>query len=122
MIEFVVPGRPVPAVRMTQRSKWVDPQAQRYLEYKEFAGWIAKQAVKQKPITGQVAAKFRFYLKPKGRNPDLSNLIKAIEDALNKIVWKDDVQVRHIDASMIISKDEPERAEVIVREAEKEAS
>jgi len=122
MIEFVVPGRPVPAVRMTQRSKWVDPQAQRYLEYKEFAGWIAKQAVKQKPINGQVAAKFRFYLKPKGRNPDLSNLIKAIEDALNKIVWKDDVQVRHIDASMIISKDEPERAEVMVREAEKEAS
>lgn len=122
MIEFTVPGRPVPAVRMTRRSKWVDPQAQRHLEYKEFVGWIAKQAYKGEPLTGDVAVRFTFYLKPKGRRPDLSNLSKMIEDALNKIVWKDDVQVAHSEATRIFSESEPERVEIVVEEVEKEAS
>ena len=34
-IEFVVPGRPMPAVRMTRRGKWVKDRAQKYLAYKD---------------------------------------------------------------------------------------
>jgi len=122
MIKFTVPGRPVPQPRMTKKSKWVRPEAQRYLGYKELVGWVAKQAYKGKPITGEVAVKFIFYLKPRGKKPDLSNLTKAIEDALNKIIWEDDVQVAYSEATRIFSESEPERVEIVVEEVEKEAS
>lgn len=38
-----------------------------------------------------------FYLGKhrKGRRPDLSNLVKLIEDALKGIVWRDDEQIDH---------------------------
>lgn len=120
MIDFTVPGRPVPAVRMTQRSKWVNPQAQRYLEYKEMVGWVARQRV-EKMLEGKVIAKFSFYLKPHGRVPDLSNLIKAAEDALNGIAWVDDRQVVGVEAWRYVSKEEPERLEVEIK-PHKEAS
>jgi len=44
MIKFTVPGRPVPAVRMTRKGKYVKRRAQEYLEYKKTVGWSAKAA------------------------------------------------------------------------------
>ena len=112
MIEFVVPGRPVPAVRMTQRGKWVRPEAQRYLEYKQFIGWVAKTYVRE-ILTGEVRLHVEAYV-DKGRPGDLDNIIKSIQDGLNGIAWKDDCQVVEIHAKR--HKGVPERVEVAIRE------
>ena len=71
------------------------------------------------PVAGPVSASYRFFFKRPashygtGRNadtlkksapdmhtqrPDLVNLIKCMEDALTGIIWRDDSQVREIDA------------------------
>ena len=106
---FTVPGRPVPAERMTQRSKFCD-RAQRYLAYKTLVGWRAKQA-RVLMTDGPVTVAMRFYFANK-RLPDVDNLVKSILDGLNKVAWKDDRQVARIEAERRF--DTLERAEVII--------
>lgn len=96
MIRIMVPGRPVPAVRMTQRGKYVKPQAQRYLQYKEMVGWVGRHEIKE-PLQGDIAVSMRFFLHG-GQTPDIDNLIKAILDGLNKVAWNDDKQVTKVTA------------------------
>lgn len=112
-VMLTIPGRPVPCVRMTQRGKFVKPQAQRYLAYKESVGWIAKVSG-AKIITGPVEVRMIFFF-ANNKLPDLDNLIKAILDALNGICWIDDRQVVEITAKR--TKGETEQAVVIVQEA-----
>lgn len=95
MIKFTVPGRPIPAVRMTQRSKW-DEYAQRYLAYKREVAWFAKLAAKE-PINGLIEARIRFYVYGR-RRMDLDNLIKGILDSCNQICYEDDRLVWKITA------------------------
>lgn len=108
MYKFTIPGRPVPAVRMTQKGKFKKPEAARYLEYKEKVGWIARFNGVQK-TEGNVAVKCRFYVNG-GHVPDTDNLIKAVLDSLNNIGWNDDRQVAKIIAERIMGM--PERTEV----------
>ena len=82
----------VPYVRMTQRSKWVDPQAIRYLE--------AKHALAQEMLVARVNAKAKLVDREPFRvamvfgevrhNCDLDNQAKAVLDAGNGILWEDD--------------------------------
>jgi len=67
----------------------------------------------------KVSVKFRFFMKmpkswskkkksemiglPHIKKPDLSNLIKFYEDALNKIMWKDDSNIWEISSKKIYS-------------------
>lgn len=105
MIQFPVYIEPMGAVRMTQRSKWTDINAQRYLSYK---GVIAMEARKhvQEPLGGPLRVTLWFYYpipdswsKKKRREsegqfatvkPDVDNCVKGVFDALNKVAWKDD--------------------------------
>lgn len=96
---ITIPGRPVPAVRMTQRGKFVKPQAQRYLEYKNTIGWIAKSVCKEQR-QGNFRVDMQFILCG-GQTPDIDNLAKGMLDGLNKIVWADDKQVCMITAIRI---------------------
>lgn len=89
---FTVPGRPVPAARMTRRGKWVKPQAQRYLAYKAEVGWIARRHFRE-PLAGPLAVLITVYLAGGGEG-DWDNYGKSICDALNLIAWRDDRQVR----------------------------
>jgi crossover junction endodeoxyribonuclease RusA len=89
-IAFTVPGRPVPAKRMTQRSKYVSPEARRHLYHKGVIGWAAR-AAGVRPISGPVRLECRFYVC--APLPDVSNLLKLVEDALNGIAYEDDRQV-----------------------------
>lgn len=91
VISFTVPGRPIAAVRMTQKSKWVNESAQRYLSYKDSVGWCAR-GVKPKIIEGPVFVRMIFYL-TSGRRGDIDNFQKSIMDGMNKICYKDDRQV-----------------------------
>ena len=59
MTTFTVPGRPVPAARMTQRSLWT-ARSRRHLAHKAAIGWAAR-AAGVRPISGPVRLECRFY-------------------------------------------------------------
>jgi len=105
MIKLTIPGRPVPCVRMTQRSKFANPQAQRYLDYKQAVGLIGKSKINQPiPKTYSASVSMEFWLFG-GQIIDLDNLIKSICDSLNGIAWVDDKQVVEIIARRYKSPD-----------------
>lgn len=110
---FTVPGRAVPAVRMTQRSKFTN-QAKRYLVYKNLVAWIARSKYRKKPVTSDVKVEVDIYLMG-GIQGDIDNYFKAITDSLNEIVYKDDRQVKEMKARKINCKTkDDERVEVVV--------
>lgn len=88
---FTVKGDPVPAVRMTQKSKWIDPQAKRYLAWKDAVGWAAR-AHGAEVMDGRLEVRMWFYLGTRRRR-DWDNLAKAVCDGLNGICYRDDSQV-----------------------------
>ncbi|HXH79542.1 RusA family crossover junction endodeoxyribonuclease [Nocardioides sp.] len=51
------------------------------------------------PYAGEVALIVRAY-SAKTRAPDLDNVVKLVSDALNKVAWVDDHQVKRILATM----------------------
>jgi crossover junction endodeoxyribonuclease RusA len=113
-VKIVIPGRPVPAVRMTQRSKFVSKQAQRYLAYKDQIGWEAK-AAKAKLSHAPFKVSAKAYIDCNKPDMDVDNLAKAFLDGLNKIAWHDDRQV----TSLLVEKfyvTENERVEIEIVE------
>lgn len=115
MINFVIPGRPVPAARMTRRGKWIKRNAARYLAYKSHVGWVARQHFKE-PLEGPIGIKVIAYWWG-GRPGDLDNILKAIQDGMNGIAWYDDSQVVYIQAQRV--KDKPERTEIWIWQDDK---
>jgi len=111
-ISFTIPGRPIPAARMTRRGKWVKRQAQKYLAFKEQVGWEARKHFKGEPWQGPVGIELRFYLKVNRSRGDGDNLQKAIFDGLNKVIFEDDIQV--VEGHFYILDGEPQRTEVRV--------
>ncbi|MGB9866734.1 MAG: RusA family crossover junction endodeoxyribonuclease [Bacillota bacterium] len=113
-IRIVVPGRPVPAARMTRRGKWVSFNAQRYLAYKAEVASFARQAVRV-PLQGRLGVEIWAYCAG-GRVGDVDNLAKAILDGLNGVVWYDDNQV--VDLVVHRRYGKPQRAEIEIWVAE----
>jgi crossover junction endodeoxyribonuclease RusA len=115
VVKFTVYGRPLPAVRMTQRGKFVKAQAGRYLAYKNQIGWAAK-AAKAKKIDGPVEVNAIAYIHG-NRDGDVDNLAKSFLDGLNGICWNDDKQVVKLTVEKRkVTTKEAERAEIEVRE------
>lgn len=109
---FTVTGDAVPAVRMTQKSKHVDRQAQRYLAWKEHIGWTAQQNGATL-MNGRLSVRLWFYLN-KRRGRDWDNLAKAVCDGLNKVCYADDSQVDHAIVTVRTGYD-PECVDVEIR-------
>lgn len=130
MIKFEVPGRAVPYTRTTQRQKYFDGQYQRYCTYKEKVALYARNHMawnKIKMIEKGIPLEFgcRIYLKKGGQHGDLSNYVKGLEDALNKVLFADDkwiLRLRDTEKIFISGSDERERVEIEVRELENHAS
>lgn len=115
VVELTVPGRPVPAVRMTQRGKFTKPQAKRYLQYKDKVSWAAK-AAGIKPLRGKIKIFIAIYLAG-GRDGDWDNYAKSICDGLNGIAYRDDqdiIDARVVKVLGVAEKDE--RAEIKIWE------
>lgn len=117
MLKFTIPGEPQGQgrprfARRGKRVKTYDPEKSR--NYKAFVGLIAADAVKaqewqyaEQPLKLSIVV-YLSIAKSKSKKfkkaaldgterptkkPDLSNVIKGIEDALNGLVYKDDSQI-----------------------------
>jgi crossover junction endodeoxyribonuclease RusA len=112
-MKLEIHGRPVPAVRMTQRSKFISKQAQRYLAYKDQIGWEAK-AAGIRPTHSPYEVKANVYMDCTKRDMDVDNLAKAYLDGLNGIAWHDDRQVILLHIKKIyVTEDERAEIEII---------
>lgn len=107
-VRFTLYGHPVPAVRMTQKSMHVNPQAKRYLKYKDDVGWTAKLLVRE-PMTGPIAVSIDVYLKDRlKRRWDIDNVAKAILDGCNKVAFVDDKQITSLTVRLYTAGRHPE--------------
>lgn len=104
-IEFTVAGRPAPqgskrhvgGGRMLEMSKYVHD----WRAAVRAAAHQAAQEARWQPIDAPVVLRVAFYLaRPKKPRfwvpavaPDLSKLVRATEDALTGVIWKDDSRV-----------------------------
>ena len=97
-----------PYVRMTQRSKWVNPQAKEYLRSKgnlrdNMAAYMFNHKLEMMPA--HVPLRIYLYLyvpSSPGHRCDLDNQIKAILDAGNKTMYPDDRWIDKIQAERMI--------------------
>lgn len=112
-MEFVIPGRCVPAPRITRMGRR-SPRTMRYMSYRQDIVWSAKAAgVRPIPKGEDVAVRIVLYLQKKGNQGDLDNYQKTILDALNGVAWDDDRQVQDIHARRIwVGKQDDERVAV----------
>ena len=99
-MRFIIEGKIKPAVRMTQRGKWVDPQAQEYLASKSAIQWQLKNQMALNgwtmlPEKTPLTVKMLFTVSKRLHVCDLDNLVKNCMDSAQGIVFKDD---RWIDA------------------------
>ena len=114
-IRFMVPGKPVgkgrPRIgKVGRHARMFTPE--KTVSYEGLVGWTAAQAmVGRAMVLGPVQVNLSIAMDVpaswskvkqaralEGREfpttkPDMDNVIKAIFDALNGVVWKDDVQV-----------------------------
>lgn len=92
-VSFLIEGRIKPYVRMTQRSKHVDPQAQEYLASKLAIGLQLKQQMQGREIIPRgipLAVGVDIEEGVGFHNRDLDNEVKAMLDAGQGVVFEDD--------------------------------
>lgn len=128
MIEFEVRG--VPAPQGSHRAVWsrtakraiVLPDNKRMKPWRDLVALVAQQHAPARPFVGAVEVALHFYLpQPKSlpkrvqyhaRRPDLDKLVRAALDAMSGVIWRDDAQVRALNATK--SYDTTPRLEVSV--------
>lgn len=118
VIEFTVPGDPVPKSRPGRGRN-----GQRYMprptkDYQEAVGWAAKEAG-AKPHGGPVKVEIEFY---GAKGGDCDNLAKSVLDGLNKIAYNDDRQVLELHVGLTRRDDNPRAVIRISRIPTKDAA
>ena len=88
--------RVIPYVRMTQASKWHDSRAQDYLARQDAIRGMVREIMRTHdvdpfPPEVKLALGCTFFGKYRG---DLSNMEKAVEDALQGVLYENDRQIR----------------------------
>lgn len=134
MIEFTIPGTPVAqgrprAVRHGRGVRMYDPKKSK--DYKKYVALIARQHAPKEPTEAALGVQMKIYRQiPKSTSkkkralynqgierpvvkPDVDNYTKAILDACNGIIYKDDSQILDLQASKYYS-DNP-RVEISIK-------
>lgn len=125
MIRFTVPAIPIAQPRQRHRivTTAAGSHAMNYTPakhpvqtFKASVRLAAQQAYQGPPLSGPVGLVVVFVLPRPGRlrwktrpmprclhqgKPDLDNLIKAVKDSLNGLVWRDDGQIAHANLSKV---------------------
>lgn len=119
MRTYEIQGKPIPLQRHRHAGKITyDPQKREKYIYQQKIQEFLKDflplysAIKlvieyHMPIPKSYSKKraLEFVFKPHIKKPDLSNLIKFTEDALNGMVWRDDSIIAEISAKKFYSKE-----------------
>ena len=107
MIILKIEADVIPYVRMTRRGKYVQPDAQRYLSNKEMLKLAIREAKYNQLNDEQIKELYNNYQqtplgmhvwieRPKIHTCDLDNLGKAVLDACNLILYRDDRWIDHL--------------------------
>lgn len=110
-VSFFVTGRPIPKGRPRFNTKTGNAYTPATtVEWETTVGWTAKAAMAAKGrLLGTLSARLTFY--GARANADIDNLIKAVLDGCNRIVYADDKQVMFVDAER---SDEKHRTGVLI--------
>jgi crossover junction endodeoxyribonuclease RusA len=114
-LTLTVPGRPVPKARprMGANGHVYTPAETKAAE--GAVGWAARGALRStKPTTEPLSITVEFHVADRRRR-DVDNLLKTVLDGLNTIAFKDDSQVVHVDALIVVDPANP-RTEITIRE------
>lgn len=107
MLTFVIPGIVHPYVRMTRRGKWTNDAAQEYLASQAAVGMqlraqMAEHGYEMLPPKVPLSTYVIVYRTAALHRCDLDNIVKAVHDAAQGVVFRNDCwidstwQVRHI--------------------------
>jgi len=102
-MRFIIRGKVKPYVRMTQRSKWANPQAQEYLASQhairlQLRHQMAANGWEMLPARTPLDVRMVFTVPNRLHCADLDNQVKALADSAQGIVFKDDRWVDKLSA------------------------
>ena len=110
-IKFFVAGQPLPKARprvfemRSGKRRAITPGTTR--DWSALIGWTCRNHLYSGDLfRGAVALSCSFARKGK-RRADLDNMVKAVMDGLNGVIWVDDSQVTQLTASVIYSQSAP---------------
>ena len=110
---LTVLGNPIPKAR-ARVTKQGTHTPERTRDYEKLVRDSAALAWRRPPLTGQIAITLCFY-RASARRVDVDNLVKAIADSLQDIVFENDGQVSVLHAEKHIDHENP-RVEITVEE------
>lgn len=119
MVKIVIPGAPViqQRPRLGKYGNFYDPSSKerKGLTLQLLAG--RERIGVHKAYDCELSIKVSFFYAPKGRaRIDLSNMLKALEDSGNEVLWVDDSQIYHIEAWKHTCEPKDERTEIEIME------
>jgi len=104
--EFTIEGYIVPYVRMTRRGKYVQPRAIRYLDSQDAIRWQLRAQMQEKGwsmLPGQTPLRMVATVERKSgmHKSDADNLLKALADAAQGVVFPNDLWIDSIQLSRL---------------------
>lgn len=126
-IELLIPAIPISQPRPRtvkihgQTRTYSNPVDHPVSTFKATCQITARQEYQGPPLGGPISLTIVFILpRPKikiwkkqpmprerhNKRPDLDNLVKSVVDALSGLLWRDDAQIYHVDASKFVASGE----------------
>ena len=102
LVDTTVRGEPVVFARPRFTAGGKPYQDAEYRAARDALSWELRGARKGKAPAGVEVRVRATFFRSTARTVDLDNLIKAVLDAGNEVLWDDDKQVFHIDARKVL--------------------
>lgn len=122
MIEIRIPIKPIAKARARSSRSGHFYTPKRTSDYEEAIAWYVRKAYDGEPFDVPLSVSFVFCFKhskkrgPHTSRPDQDNLVKAVSDACNGILWDDDCLIAH--ANVLKVWDDEDFVSITVNELE----